>query len=280
MLKIEKGGSETPLEELSAELERQLLERPTLSYEETVAVAQQLDLAGQIYSSQADGQVNQASTSDVTQPIMFPSPLVAQLIENVDTLRKKVSELSQSVASINAASTRRHFGGQRGPCYQCGKMGHIANECRSPEEIVDEQIIDSAKWKITALFVEILAILQGNVNFGASPLPMLYHVREATKADPLLCRVSARDDPALPINCIKLTAVFIKTQVGEHERKCLVDTGATVSLVSREFISGHLKPCSLKAQGIGGENLQVLGPATTILLAGNGVRSAIVDNRM
>ena len=47
--------------------------------------------------------------------------------------------------------------------------------------------------------------------------------------------------------------------MGEHERKCLVDTGATVSLVSREFISGPLKPCYLKAQGIGGENLQVLG---------------------
>ena len=79
------------------------------------------------------------------------------------------------------------------------------------------------------------------------------------RADPLLGRGSARDDAALPINCIKPTAVFIKAQVGEHERKCLVDTGATVSLVSREFISGPLKPCYLKAQGIGGENLQILG---------------------
>ena len=54
-------------------------------------------------------------------------------------------------------------------------------------------------------------------------------------------------------------AVFIKAQVGGHERKCSVDTGATVSLVSREFICGPLKPCYLKAQGVGGENLQVLG---------------------
>jgi hypothetical protein len=38
-----------------------------------------------------------------------------------------------------------------------------------------------------------------------------------------------------------------------------VDTGATVSLISRELISGPLKPCSLKARGIGGEELQVLG---------------------
>ena len=47
--------------------------------------------------------------------------------------------------------------------------------------------------------------------------------------------------------------------MGDHERKCLVDTGATVSLISRQFISGTLKPCSLKARGFGGEELQVLG---------------------
>ena len=45
------------VEGVSAELKRQLLQRPILSYEETVAVAQQLDLTGQIYSTQADGQV-------------------------------------------------------------------------------------------------------------------------------------------------------------------------------------------------------------------------------
>ena len=47
--------------------------------------------------------------------------------------------------------------------------------------------------------------------------------------------------------------------MGEHEQKCLVDTGATVSLVSRELIKGPLKPCSLEARGIGGEDIQVLG---------------------
>ncbi len=38
-----------------------------------------------------------------------------------------------------------------------------------------------------------------------------------------------------------------------------MDTGATVSLVSREFISGPLKPCSLQARGIGREDPHVLG---------------------
>ena len=48
--------------------------------------------------------------------MMPPSPLVAQLIENVDTLTKKVSELSQSVTSINAASTRSQRGSEGLAC--------------------------------------------------------------------------------------------------------------------------------------------------------------------
>ena len=96
-----------------------------------MAVAQQLDLAGQISSNQV-GQVDQENTSAGTQPATAPSLLVTQLMENMDTLTRKVSELSQSVANINAASTRDSFGRQRGPCYQCGNMGHIASECRGP----------------------------------------------------------------------------------------------------------------------------------------------------
>ena len=42
-----------------------------------------------------------------------------------------------------------------------------------------------------------------------------------------------------------------------------MDTGATVSVVSRELIKDPLKPCSLKAQGIGGEDIQVLGMKET-----------------
>ena len=42
--------------------------------------------------------------------------------------------------------------------------------------------------------------------------------------------------------------------MGEHEQKCLVDTGATVSLVSRELIKSPLKPCSLKADWGGGHS--------------------------
>lgn len=38
-----------------------------------------------------------------------------------------------------------------------------------------------------------------------------------------------------------------------------MDISATLSLISHHFISTTLKPCSLKARGIGGEQRQVLG---------------------
>ena len=137
MPKMEEGDEEILfkqqfVEGVSVELKKQLLQRTTLSYEETVTVAQQLDLAGHISSKQV-GQVNPENTSAGTQPATAPSLLVTQLMENMDTLTRKVSELSQSVANINAASMRDYsFGRQRGPCHQCGNMGHIASECRGP----------------------------------------------------------------------------------------------------------------------------------------------------
>jgi hypothetical protein len=66
---------------------------------------------------------------------------------------------------------------------------------------------------------------------------------------------------ALPIHCIQPTGVFIEARIEGREQKCLVDTGASVSLVSRQLVPGPLTPCSLKARGIGGEELQVLGQA-------------------
>ncbi|CAB4001921.1 Retrovirus-related Pol poly from transposon [Paramuricea clavata] len=143
---FKKGDRETLLKQqfvegVFIELKRQLLQRPTLAYEETVTAGQQLDLAGQISSSQS---VNEVNTSGGTNQTVVESPLAMQLMQSVDILTRKP------------------------------------------------------------------------------------------------------------------TAVFVKARLGDHERKCLVDTGATVSLVSREFISGPLKPCSLRARGIGGEDLHVL----------------------
>jgi hypothetical protein len=72
-----------------------------------------------------------ASASDNLQTTTKNPPLVAQMMENVETLTRKVSELSVSVANVNATSALNSTQGRRGPCYQCGKMDHIANECGS-----------------------------------------------------------------------------------------------------------------------------------------------------
>ena len=47
--------------------------------------------------------------------------------------------------------------------------------------------------------------------------------------------------------------------MGGLAQECFVDTGATVSLVSREFVRGPLRQCHLKARGISSDELQVLG---------------------
>ena len=137
MLIMEKGDGGMLLTQqfvqgASIELKKQLLQRPTLSHEKTVAVAQQLDLAGQI-SPNPIGQVNEGNTSGGAEPAMASLLLVTQLMANIDTPTRKVSESSQSVANINATSTRGSFRRQRNPCYQCVHTGHIASECRGPK---------------------------------------------------------------------------------------------------------------------------------------------------
>ena len=55
------------IEGVDVRLKKELLQRPSNSYGETVSVAQQLDLASQISSHQTGGQVNLASASIFSQ---------------------------------------------------------------------------------------------------------------------------------------------------------------------------------------------------------------------
>ena len=98
--------------------------------------------------------MNQENTSGGTQPATAPSLLVTQLMENMDTLTKKVSELSQSVANINAASTRDSFGKQRGPVISVVTSATLRVNVRVQGILLDGRIIDNAKQKTIALSVE------------------------------------------------------------------------------------------------------------------------------
>ena len=173
------------IEGVDVELKKELLQRPNNSYGETVSVAQQLDLASQISSHQTGGQVNLASASGSLQPTMTNQPLVTQLMENMETLTRKVSELSVSVANVNAMSARSSARGRRGPCYQCGRMGHLATSAEVPVPEVDGQTIDNATPKIIALYVGKSDILRENAAFGSSPLPRANRVRETIKGRPI-----------------------------------------------------------------------------------------------
>ena len=135
MPNIEAGDRNTLLKQqfiegVASTLKKELLQRPNLSYEDTVSIAQQLDLASHISSKQIEGQVNHASSNNPKPPIDQP-PFVAQLVENMEVLTRKVHQLAESVAKVNVASTRSAPQGRRGPCFSCGNQGHIASECRS-----------------------------------------------------------------------------------------------------------------------------------------------------
>ena len=91
------------------------------------------------------------------------------------------------------------------------------------------------------------------------PRPTSTETGKRPRADPLLGQGSAHNANAIPINSVSPTAVFIKATVGERQQRCLVDTGATVSLVNKDLVVRPIRECTLRARGVGGESLHILG---------------------
>ena len=100
-------------------------------------IAQQLglttvELTPELSSPNTDPNVNQMSVRRQPDTSYEPA-IVGQLKECVEALTEKVNQLSASasniseVATIRAENPRR---GRRGPCYNCGGVGHLSSECR------------------------------------------------------------------------------------------------------------------------------------------------------
>ena len=111
-------------------LKKELLQQPGLSYGDTVAVAQQLDLVIQVSSDQVGSQINQATSSSVSQS-PSQSSLIGQMMANMEVLTEKVNQLSESVARVNAIPAGDFPRTRRGSCFRCGNRGHFASACRA-----------------------------------------------------------------------------------------------------------------------------------------------------
>ena len=100
-------------------------------------LAQQLDLTTveltpELSSPNTDPNVNQMSVRRQPDTSYEPA-IVGQLKECVEALTEKVNQLSASVSNISEVATIRAENprrGRRGPCYNCGGVGHLSSECR------------------------------------------------------------------------------------------------------------------------------------------------------
>ena len=173
-------------------LKKELLQQPGLSYGDTVAVAQQLDLVIQVSSDQVGSQINQATSSSVSQS-PSQSSLIGQMMANMEVLTEKVNQLSESVARVNAIPAGDFPRTRRGSCFRCGNRGHFASACRaSARERGDYR-------------------QRGAENcFVLSSTPHQPRQRNLPRADQLLGRGSAHDDMALRaiIICTRIQKIY------------------------------------------------------------------------
>ena len=174
------------------------------------------------------------------------STVVRQLKESVEVLTEKVNQLSASVNNISEVAAIRTENPRRGrACYNCGGFNHIANECRQPKRRNDRRRNDPGQRRNeNYCFVcgDLEHFARDCISISVSS-PTTTTPGKLPRADPLLGHGSAREDNAIPINCVSPTAVFIKATLGGHLQRCLVDTGATVhvSLVNKNIVQVHIR---------------------------------------
>ena len=107
----------------------QLLQRPTLSYEETITVAKQLDMASALCQSLS------STSAGINVAINKPSnnrqeALISKLVERIESLTVRVDELSIQSLAINAINSRQSSRQPaQGACFSCSQFNHRAAEC-------------------------------------------------------------------------------------------------------------------------------------------------------
>ena len=115
----------------------QLLQRPTLSYEETITVAKQLDMASALCQSLS------STPAGVNAAITEPSnnrqeALISKLVESIESLTVRVDKLSTQSLAVHAINSRQApRRPSRGACFSCGQFNHRAAECPTRRQTQD-----------------------------------------------------------------------------------------------------------------------------------------------
>ena len=116
------------IEGVEENLRIQLLQMPTLSYEETITVAKQLDMASALCQSLSStpAGINAA----INEPSNRQEALISKLVERIEGLTVRVNELSTQSLAVNAINSHQSScRPAQGACFSCGQFNHRAAEC-------------------------------------------------------------------------------------------------------------------------------------------------------